>query len=75
MGVLSAVKVKDEMRNWYAFEGPLGEIVHNTRYFFAWKQGHMVGTYGTLKEAMDSLVFGSQRLKPREKMRKWQPLP
>jgi hypothetical protein len=61
---LSAAPIKDETRTWYTFERPAGEIVHNTRYFFAWKDGHLVGTFGTLKEAMDSLVWRRGELNP-----------
>ena len=61
---LNAAQIKDEMRDWFAFEGPLGEVVYNARYFFAWKEGRLMGTYSTLREATDSLT-------PRE-MRKTQ---
>ena len=57
---LIAAQVKDEMRNWYAFEGRSGEVIHNARYFFAWKEGHLMGTYSTLKEAMDSIGWGEE---------------
>ncbi len=60
---LNAAQIKDEMRNWYAFEGPSGEIVHNARYFFAWKEGHLMGTYSSLKEAMESISWGEKSLK------------
>jgi hypothetical protein len=53
---INAPQIKDEIRNWYAFEEPLGEVVHNTRYFFAWKDGFLVGSYNSLEEAMESLA-------------------
>jgi hypothetical protein len=59
---IDATQVKREIRTWYAFEGPLGEVVHNKRFFFAWKDGCLMGTYRTLGEAMESLE-GRERLK------------
>ncbi len=53
--VLNASQVKAEIRNWYAFEGPLGEVVHNAKYFFAWREGRLIGTFTTLDDAMKSL--------------------
>jgi hypothetical protein len=44
-------RIKAEIRNWYTFDGPLGEVVHNAKYFFAWKDGILIGTYNTLGEA------------------------
>jgi len=41
--------------DWYAFEGLWGEVVLNARYFFAWKDGYLIGTYKTLEEAIESL--------------------
>jgi hypothetical protein len=61
---IDATQVKREVRTWYAFEGPLGEVVHNKRFFFAWKDGCLMGTYTTLGEAMKSLE-GRERLKMR----------
>jgi hypothetical protein len=51
-------QIKREVRTWYAFEGPLGEVVHNRRFFFAWKEGCLMGTYNTLQEATESLALG-----------------
>jgi hypothetical protein len=48
--------IKPEIRTWYAFEGPLGDVVHNKRFFFAWKEGCLMGTYNTLEEATASLT-------------------
>ena len=57
---IDAARISDEMRNWYAFEGPSGEVVYNARSFFAWKDEHLIGTYSTLKEAMDSIAWGEK---------------
>ena len=59
---IAATQVKREVRTWYAFDGPSGEVVHNKRFFFAWKDGCLMGTYSTLGEAMESLE-GRERLK------------
>ena len=56
---IAAARISDEILNWYAFEGPFGEVVHNGRYFFAWKEDILIGTYDTLKESVEAL-------KPRE---------
>jgi hypothetical protein len=53
--------VKPEIRTWYAFEGPLGEVIHNARFFFAWKEGCLMGTYNTLEEATASLASKKRR--------------
>lgn len=50
--------IKAEIRNWYTFDGPLGEVVHNAKHFFAWKDGILIGTYNTLGEATASLASG-----------------
>ena len=50
-----------ETRPWYAFEGPLGDVIHNRRFFFAWKQGCLIGTYNTLEEATASLASNEVR--------------
>jgi hypothetical protein len=47
--------IKPEIRTWYAFEGPLADVVHNKRFFFAWKEGCLMGNYTTLEEATASL--------------------
>ena len=66
---LNAAQIKAELRNWFAFEGPLGEVVYNSRYFFAWKEGHLMGTYSTLKEATESLA-PRERPKTKREMRR-----
>jgi hypothetical protein len=51
------------MRNWYAFEGPSGEVVYNAQSFFAWKDGNLIGTYNTLKGAVEALKLRERRKK------------
>jgi hypothetical protein len=53
--------IKPEIRTWYAFEGPLGDVIHNKRFFFAWKEGCLMGTYNTLEEATASLTSRETR--------------
>jgi hypothetical protein len=55
---INAAPIKAEIRNCYTFEGPLGEVVHNAKYFFAWKDGILIGTYNTLRQATASLASG-----------------
>ena len=55
INTMNAKQIKDEMRSPYAYEGPLGEVVHYGRDFFAWQKGRLIGTYSTLEEAMESL--------------------
>jgi hypothetical protein len=43
--------------DWYAYQGPLGQVVHNGRFFFASKDEFLIGTYNTFEEAMESLVY------------------
>ena len=59
---MSAQALKDynEVRNWHAFEGPLGDVVHNGRSFFAWREGRLLGAYSTLEEAIEALRVGSK---------------
>jgi hypothetical protein len=59
---MNAKQLKYERRRWYVYDGPLGEIVHRGRYFFAWKEGRRIGIYGILEEALESLEE-SERLK------------
>ena len=47
------------MANQDSYDGPLGEVVHAGRYFFAWKEETetiLVGTYQTFDEAMAALL-------------------
>jgi hypothetical protein len=50
------------MSDRHIYRGPLGKIVHDGRYFFASKDGLLLGTYNTFEEAMESLVW-RERLK------------
>ena len=59
--ILDISPIKPEIRTWYAFEGPLGDVVHNKRFFFAWKEGCLMGTYNTLEEATASLTSEKTR--------------
>jgi hypothetical protein len=43
--------------NHYSYYGPLGEVSHSGRYFFAWKEAFLIGTYDTFDEAMASLEW------------------
>jgi hypothetical protein len=52
---------KPEIRTWYAFERPLGDVIHNKRFFFAWKEGCLTGTYNSLEEATTSLASRKTR--------------
>jgi hypothetical protein len=51
-----------KMDDWYAYQCPLGQVVHNGRFFFASKDEFLIGTYNTFEEAMESLVY-KERLK------------
>jgi hypothetical protein len=62
---VKVTKIKPEVRTWYAFVRPLGEVVHNKRFFFAWKEGCLMGTYNTLEEAAESLASGRTPAKPK----------
>jgi hypothetical protein len=46
--------IKSEIRTWSAFEGPLGDVIHDKQFLFAWKEGCLMGTYNTLEEATPS---------------------
>jgi hypothetical protein len=53
---IKAAPIKAEIQNWYTFDVPFGEVVHNAKYFFAWKDGILIGTYNTLGQATASCV-------------------
>jgi hypothetical protein len=59
---VQAITDYSEVRNWHAFEGPLGDVVHNGRSFFAWKEGRLLGAYSTLEEAIEALRVGSKAI-------------
>jgi hypothetical protein len=65
-------KDNKEVRNWYAFQGPLGEVLHNGRFFFAWKEGRLLGAYTTLEEAMESLRTGETAKDTVDQMKRFQ---
>ena len=50
--------------NQYPYHGPLGGIFRSGRYFFAWKEGFLIGTYRTFDEAGESLVRRHRLLWP-----------
>jgi len=49
--------------SYYAYHGPLGEVVCDEVSFLASKDGFPVGTYKTYEEAMESLAWKG-RAKP-----------
>ena len=56
--LVEAVKAKRKRpvaNNQYTYQGSLGQVVDNGRYFFAWKDGVLIGTYNALEKAMESL--------------------
>jgi hypothetical protein len=65
-------KDNKEVRNWYAFQAPLGEVLHNGRFFFAWKEGRLLGAYTTLEEAMESLRTGETAKDTVDQMKRFQ---
>jgi hypothetical protein len=52
-------------QHWYAYQGQLGQVVHNGWYFFAWKDGCLIGASKALEETMEALAW-RERLKTRE---------
>jgi hypothetical protein len=56
------------MEHWYAYQGDLGEVICNGQYFFAWKDGCLVGTSKTLEEVKEALLW-KEKLKTRESKR------
>jgi len=64
IGVSRAMENKDRIdmsnegiTNYYAYLGPLGEVVRHGLLFFASKDGFLIGTYASLGEAMESLAW------------------
>jgi hypothetical protein len=49
--------------NYYAYLGPLGQVVCDQVSFSASKDGFPIGTYDTYEEAMESLAWKG-RAKP-----------
>jgi hypothetical protein len=54
-------ETKSNLRTWYTFAGPLGQVVYNRQYIFAWKDGCLIGTYNTFEEATESFTSAEQR--------------
>jgi hypothetical protein len=50
--------------NYYAYQGPLGEVVRDGVFFFASKDGFPIGTYKTFEEAMASLAWKGRAKAP-----------
>jgi hypothetical protein len=50
--------------NYYAYQGPLGEVVRDGVFFFASKDGFPIGTYNTFEEAMASLAWKGRAKAP-----------
>jgi len=46
-----------DMRKCFGYQGPLWEIVEGNRYFFAWKEGRLLGIHRTFEEAIESLAL------------------
>ena len=46
----------------YSYRGPFGEVSHSGLNFFAWQNGHLIGTYQTFETAMEHLAW-KERLK------------
>ena len=42
-------------KDWYAYQGPLGDVVHKGAYFFASKDGFLIGSYETFDDAIAAL--------------------
>jgi hypothetical protein len=43
--------------NYYAYHGPLGDVVRDGVFFFASKDGFPIGTFNTFEAAMASLEW------------------
>jgi hypothetical protein len=52
----------------YLYRGPFGEVSQSGRNFFAWQNGHLIGTYRTFEKAMEHLAW-KERLKTDEDSR------
>ena len=61
-----AIKVKSMSNRiaitQYSYRGPFGEVSHSGQNFFAWQDGHLIGTYRTFEKAMEHLAW-KERLK------------
>jgi len=43
-------------KDWYTYRGPLGDVVHKEPYFFASKDGFLIGSYKTFDDAIAALI-------------------
>ena len=50
--------------SYYAYLGPLGEVVRHGASFIASKDGFLIGTYNTFGEAMESLAWKGRTKTP-----------
>jgi hypothetical protein len=41
----------------YSYRGPFGEVSQSGQNFFAWQNGHLIGTYRTFEKAMEHLAW------------------
>ena len=48
---------KGKTMSYYAYLGPLGEVVRHGASFIASRDGFLIGTYKTFGEAMESLTW------------------
>lgn len=60
--VRSGARIKNEIRklsrtNKNEYQGPLGNVVQKGRYFFASKEGILIGSYKTFDQAIKSLLI------------------
>ena len=55
--LVSAYQKKKRTMSYYAYLGPLGEVVRDGASFMALKDGFLIGTYNTFGEAMESLAW------------------
>ncbi len=46
---------KREICKHCVYRGTVGEVIQQSKDFFAWKEKNLIGTYRTLEEAMEAL--------------------
>jgi hypothetical protein len=56
VAAMRAVRIRS-FRDWETFSMRTGQVVFKGRYYFAWNQGHFIGAYDTLDDAVESLAF------------------
>ena len=64
------IKNDNDIRNWHAFEGPLGDILHNGRSFFAWKEGRLIGLQNS-RRGYGVLAYGRKAKDTGEQMKRF----